>query len=152
MTQDPRYYVADDEILYRLLSYPGQVYNNRLTEEAFALYHQNEDYVSVLRKIFVDSEDSIKLLGEKIKRWPNKEDKFWGYCTLIAGDIRAASNLLNVISCYTENFKAHAGIVYLNTDYSRIVNSQGAVFPTYILELNARLRHIAKDLVWKENK
>jgi len=143
LTEEQKKSVSNDENVFRLLSSPGCIADGRLTEEAFALYHKNEDYVSVLRELFIN-ENELSSIGFRIKRWPQKDDKFYGYCSLNVGKIRNISDLLEVISCYTESFPSHAGIVYKDMDGSRLVNAKGAVFPPHIFVLNLRLRLIAE--------
>ncbi len=144
-SNDIRFYVSNDETIIRLLSAPGCIADGKLTEEAFSLYHKNEDYVSVLRELFI-TENEISAIGVRIKKWPRKGDHFYGYCKLNVGNVKNISALLDVISCYTENFPSHAGIVYKNVDGTRIINKEGAVFPPHLFLLNLRLRLIAENV------
>lgn len=141
-----KYKVEDSEYVIRLLSYPGALNNGRLTEEAFALYHKDEDYVSVLREIFISSISEIYTLGTKIKRWSQQNDTFYGFCELNVGRIREISPLLDVVSYYTESFPSHAGIIYLYEDGTKIKNTVGEHFPRYMMALNVRLRYIAENI------
>lgn len=145
-TKDPRYYVADEENVVRLLSTPGCYDEQGLTPEAFSLYHKNEDYVSVLRTLFLENLEDALGLGKRIKKWPQKGDTFFGYCVLNVGRIRALSTLLDVISCYTETFPAHAGITYKDKTGLRIVNQSGEPFPPELFELQNLLCFIAEDI------
>lgn len=138
--------VGDEEYVVRLLSSPGALNNGRLPEEAFALYHKDEDYVSVLREIYLESLSDVYRIGKAIKKWSSEKDEFYGFCELNVGRIRKISNLLDVVSCYSERFKSHAGIVYLFDDGTRVKNVDGEHFPHHIMRLNVRLRYIAENI------
>lgn len=144
--KDSRCYVADEENVVRLLSTPGCYDGQGLTPEAFSLYHKNEDYVSVLRTLFLENMEDALALGKRIRKWPQKGDTFFGYCILNVGRIRAISALLDVISCYTEIFPAHAGITYKDKSGILIVNQSGEPLPPEVFELQNILCYIAEDI------
>lgn len=144
---DERIFVDDSEMVNRLLSVPGCVRYGKLSPTAFSLYHRNEDYVSVLRSKFLESEKELLEIGLRIKRWPEKNDVFYGYCTLKVGDIRAISKQLQVESYYEEKFKAHAGIVFYDNQGSKIVNTGEGLFPPELLLFQLELCRIARNTV-----
>lgn len=144
---DVKKHVDDAETVVRLLSFPGCIADGHLTPEAFSLYHKNEDYVSVLRRLFVANTEELFVLGRRIKRWPVKNARFSGYCSLGVAAVRLLSKRLDVISCYEEKFKSHAGIVFYDGAGMRIKNNEDEVFPPDLHLLQLKLCSIADDLV-----
>lgn len=144
---DERLFVDNSEIVYRLLSVPGCIRYGKLSPTAFSLYHRNEDYVSVLRSIFIESEKELLEMGLRIKRWPQKKDVFYGYCTLKVDEIRAISKQVQVRSYYEEKFKAHAGIVFYDNQGDKIVNTEDGLFPPELLLFQMELCRIAKHTI-----
>lgn len=144
--KDLKLNVDDAEDIVRLLSFPGCVCNGNVTPEAFSLYHKDEDYVSVLRTLFIEKESDIMSLGNRIRKWPVKDAKFCGYCQLNVAKIRMISNLIDVISCYEESFKSHAGIIFLDQAGNRIANSPTKVFPHHLHLLQLKLCYIVKHV------
>lgn len=136
--------VHDTENVIRLLSEPTGFNGQRVTEEAFDLYHKDEDYVSVLRESFVPDDEVVRI-GSIIKRWPGQTDTFYGYCRLNVERIRRSSSHLDVVSCYTESFPSHAGIVYLFEDGQRVINHKGQCKPPFMLVLQGILSIIANE-------
>lgn len=142
---DRRCNVADEETVCRLISFPGCVKEDgRLTPETFSLYHKNEDYVSVIRREFVD-DCELDSLGVRIKKWMTPEDKYCGYCHLAVRRIRTASDSLEVIACYSEKSPQHAGIVMLKDNGGRYTDSDCiGVVPEELLALQMKLCKIAE--------
>lgn len=142
---DKPYNITDDETLYRLVSHPGCFdENNELSPDAFSLYHKNEDYVSMIRAFYCEKKDAINL-GYRIKKWPNKKDKFYGILSLNAGKIKIIEHIL-LKSYYTDDFKGHAGISYLLEDGSKLKHTGYEVMPSWLLTVQTLLCAIVDDI------
>ena len=136
---DKRYTITDDETLFRLISYPGCINENKeLSPEIFSLYHKDEDYVSL--------EEVIKH-GYKIKRWPLKKDSFWGVIKLNAKNIRSVSQRISLDSYYEESYKAHAGISFTLDDKSKLRHTGQEIIPSWLLGIQLMLCNIVDEVI-----
>lgn len=145
---DNKFTIKDEEELLRLLSFPSCIDKyGRLTTTAFDLYHKDEDFVSLVRLCFSSKEDALAL-GQKIKKWPTKGDVFMGLAHLVALKIRKISPAqLRLVSKYTEQNKAHAGISYYDKDGVLFVNTsevKGKPTPAWIIPLQQQLCRISE--------
>lgn len=131
--------VTDDEILIRLISYPGCISENKeLSPEIFSLYHKDEDYVSVNREYYMSIEDSMKH-GINIRKWPFRGDRFWGAVKLNARDVRGISNRVLVESYYKPEYKAHAGISYILDSGDKLKHTGDEIIPSWLLSIQLKL-------------
>lgn len=144
---DKRYTITDDETLFRLISYPGCINENKeLSPEIFSLYHKDEDYVSLDREYFSTLEEVIKH-GYKIKRWPLKKDSFWGVIKLNAKNIRSVSQRISLDSYYEESYKAHAGISFTLDDKSKLRHTGQEIIPSWLLGIQLMLCNIVDEVI-----
>jgi len=145
---DVRYAIGDDEMLFRLISYPGCFdEENHLSPDVFSLYHKNEDYVSVSREFYVSMNDFMSF-GPQIKKWCKQGDKYYGCILLNARKIRCVSERIDLRSHYEENNKPHAGIHYLQGDGTSYMNKgYGELTPAWIMAIQIRLCKIVDRVV-----
>lgn len=142
MTDEQKKNVEDSEFVIRLISFPGCIKNDVLSIEAFSLYHKDEDYVSVIRQNYTDM-TMIDSLGQRIKKWPEVGDKYYGYCSLLTKEIREESERFVVSSKYSETFPSHAGISILTSQGTVYMNTSGFCAPPDLLMLQMKLRNLA---------
>lgn len=146
---DPRFDIADDETLFRLISRPGCISDDGvLSPDIFSLYHKNEFYVSMIRELYCSESDALKV-GDFIKRWPFKGDEYFGLLKMNAEKIRNVSERIRLLSYYTENNPSHAGISYLNDDGTFITHTGDEVLPFWLLGIQERLCQIVDEIVKK---
>lgn len=138
---DSRYDIADSETLFRLAASPSFFdEEDEVSPLAFSLYHKDEWYVSMMREKFIKLDDVITF-GPHIKRWITPADTFCGVLIMNAGDIRKTSSHVELISCYTPSFEAHAGIVYwLDNQHSqKLIHTGTEVQPAWLLAIQTKL-------------
>lgn len=113
---DPRFVIAPEEMLYRVIDYPSGVAVRDKTKadpRAFRLFRKDEFYISLTRARFV-SEDDVASAGKFIKKHLLPEDRFYGYVTLPAKlffTLRSEYRL-TLDSYYEPTNEGHAGFTY----------------------------------------
>lgn len=147
ITEDRKFAIGDDEILFRLISTPGCISENgALSPDIFSLYHRNEYYVSMIRELYCPLDDALAI-GKKIKRWPMREDAFYGLIRMNARKIREVSERIRLVPYYTDSNPSHAGISYVQDDGTFLTHTGDEVLPVWLLAIQIKLCRIVEEVV-----
>ncbi len=149
--EERKFTIADEETLFRLVSPPGCISESgSLSPDIFSLYHRNEYYVSMIRELFCSVDEALAF-GKQIKRWPMREDVYYGLLRMNAKKIREVSSRIRLLPYFSNANPSHAGISFVQDDGTFLTHTGNEVAPVWLLAIQIKLCRIVEEVVKASN-